>query len=408
MDDFLTRIARKALGTAPVVQPLTGSRYAPATDLSLPAISPSADRQPAEQTFGRDSQAAEGPSSANVRQIIRPAPSGDAVEAGMSFEESALPTEPHRQIRSHKESKEEALVRSGESTQTRADSLAQGLERSSTLIVGESSSANAEVEIPAAQTDDVRVATRRVKSVINSEPVVPAKDDSFDLSKVSSHREQTENQTVVSLARPGPTIEAKPPSRSERGSVNTPLIAPHGEKRLKANDSDSDVSTPFTAPSSPEAIDHEDAGQRRSAPLITPLRSETVDREVPSRAVERQRSTALKSEAVDREGPQLTDEKRSATLTVSSGSEAIDRKNFSRADASLVDQPIVRSVDQRLLSPKDVGDVHPASEKIIRVSIGRIEVRAVLPPSQPVESHDSPAPKLSLDEFLRQQNGRRR
>lgn len=45
---------------------------------------------------------------------------------------------------------------------------------------------------------------------------------------------------------------------------------------------------------------------------------------------------------------------------------------------------------------------------MIRVTIGRIEVRAVTQPSPPPQSSAPPAPKLSLDEFLQQHNGRRR
>lgn len=48
-----------------------------------------------------------------------------------------------------------------------------------------------------------------------------------------------------------------------------------------------------------------------------------------------------------------------------------------------------------------------SSPPVVRVTIGRIEVRAVMPPSPPVDAAASPAPKLSLDEYLRQQNGRR-
>jgi hypothetical protein len=45
--------------------------------------------------------------------------------------------------------------------------------------------------------------------------------------------------------------------------------------------------------------------------------------------------------------------------------------------------------------------------QLIRVTIGRIDVRAVTPPQPVIESPAPPGPKLSLDEFLRQHNGRR-
>jgi hypothetical protein len=44
---------------------------------------------------------------------------------------------------------------------------------------------------------------------------------------------------------------------------------------------------------------------------------------------------------------------------------------------------------------------------LIRVTIGRIDVRAVLPPAQPPRRTTSTRPKLTLDEYLKQRNGGR-
>jgi len=49
---------------------------------------------------------------------------------------------------------------------------------------------------------------------------------------------------------------------------------------------------------------------------------------------------------------------------------------------------------------------HPAP--VIRVTIGRIDVRAVLPPAQPPRQTTPARPKLTLDEYLKQRNGGRR
>ena len=45
---------------------------------------------------------------------------------------------------------------------------------------------------------------------------------------------------------------------------------------------------------------------------------------------------------------------------------------------------------------------------VIRVTIGRIDVRAVLPPAQSPRRITSTSPKLTLDEYLKQRNGGRR
>jgi hypothetical protein len=51
---------------------------------------------------------------------------------------------------------------------------------------------------------------------------------------------------------------------------------------------------------------------------------------------------------------------------------------------------------------------NPPIAPTIRVTIGRIEVRAVMPPAMPAKERTRPAPKLSLDEYLRSQNGGKR
>ena len=77
-------------------------------------------------------------------------------------------------------------------------------------------------------------------------------------------------------------------------------------------------------------------------------------------------------------------------------------------DVNSLAQPNARRADARLLSTPGERMADPSSDRVIRVTIGRIEVHAVTPPppSQPVETAPPPAPRLSLDEYLRQHNGR--
>jgi hypothetical protein len=49
-----------------------------------------------------------------------------------------------------------------------------------------------------------------------------------------------------------------------------------------------------------------------------------------------------------------------------------------------------------------------ASAPVIRVTIGRIDVRAVNAPAPPAQRATPPAPKLSLEEYLRSRGGRKR
>lgn len=82
-----------------------------------------------------------------------------------------------------------------------------------------------------------------------------------------------------------------------------------------------------------------------------------------------------------------------------------------RRDANPTNQSITRDADESLRSSPLRSSINSepraASEKIIRVTIGRIEVHAAPPVPPPVEAPAPPAPQMSLDEFLRQHNGRR-
>jgi hypothetical protein len=79
-----------------------------------------------------------------------------------------------------------------------------------------------------------------------------------------------------------------------------------------------------------------------------------------------------------------------------------------RNSGNTFDPPNARRADAQLLSTLDERMAEATSGRVIRVTIGRIEVHAVTPPPplQPVEAAPPPAPKLSLDDYLRQHNGR--
>lgn len=78
-----------------------------------------------------------------------------------------------------------------------------------------------------------------------------------------------------------------------------------------------------------------------------------------------------------------------------------------RSGPSLLDQPRSRHAEPRSPSVPEER-INTSSENVIRVTIGRIEVRAITAPLPPVESSGPPPPKVSLDEYLRQHKGRSR
>ncbi len=94
----------------------------------------------------------------------------------------------------------------------------------------------------------------------------------------------------------------------------------------------------------------------------------------------------------------------------------LDQPSFSlRDESSAPDNSMRRSVTARAISETSIseasisvrGEQDYPGPPTIRVTIGRIDVRAVTPPSPPVQPTAPTQPKLSLEEYLRQHNGRR-
>lgn len=88
--------------------------------------------------------------------------------------------------------------------------------------------------------------------------------------------------------------------------------------------------------------------------------------------------------------------------------EAIPEADPPSLPAPLFASAIKRADPQAMRPREPEHSTEPAAAPTIRVTIGRIDVRAVTPPSLPVEQPGPPAPRLSLDDYLRLHNGRTR
>jgi hypothetical protein len=76
------------------------------------------------------------------------------------------------------------------------------------------------------------------------------------------------------------------------------------------------------------------------------------------------------------------------------------------ASASIVVQPRVTAAQATELATQVASEpIPPAAPPTIRVTIGRVEVRAMLPPTPPARQTSRTAPSLSLDEYLRARRG---
>ncbi len=88
-------------------------------------------------------------------------------------------------------------------------------------------------------------------------------------------------------------------------------------------------------------------------------------------------------------------------LTVS----AADQSRRANAEPLVIrPQPLARADESNSRATEATNDT---AAPIIRVTIGRIDVRAVPAPTPTTRRAESPAPKLSLEEYLRSRTGRR-
>jgi hypothetical protein len=78
------------------------------------------------------------------------------------------------------------------------------------------------------------------------------------------------------------------------------------------------------------------------------------------------------------------------------------------AERSIGERPVAVSRRPQRLPLHEQPDAKPSAPPVIRVTIGRIEVRAPAPPPPPIETPGPPPPRISLDDYLQSHNGRAR
>jgi hypothetical protein len=338
MSDLLTRLAERALGIAPQVQPIITPRYARDADVpapDLPSVQESeilgqdSDAQPATpSSFGPTTHSPRGPGAQHVR---RPDPEGKT-DASATGEEADKATDPSA------------------------------------------------TELP----DERR-----------GEP-------------------------------PSPRVSAEEPSPSPTDASGVPDLTP-GRSRSSAEDP-----PPPSTRAGHEA--HSESGVRLTPPILSTSRSARVQvrsmSEVPAETfpsgesdVSRREDTSIstaREHGVRRAGPRstgrTTQEAQRASRTIESREPDPERPTENPPDAydafERTGTP-VRDHPERSESVEPGGSSSYSTrenafsrvEPTIRVTIGRIEVRAVSPPSPPPRRTKQPAPEMSLDDYLRARNG---
>lgn len=348
MTDFLQRVSLMALGLSPAVQPLVVSRYAP--DSHLPAPEPLPGEEPpfagsAEHASQPDTQSL-SPSrpSLTTEPVVRRAP-----------EQTAANSAQHQSM----------------------EPLSQA---SGTTNAAQSTGVSGSGAIPFYEPASPTRAPLNTAALIEPEKNAvtgPTEEESARVTPTRAVAEPWSAPTVYAESQPPPDIERRDIERMDvrdaplrrPDAVSAPAAAHQGADTFSANES---------APPAPV--------NERSAQARHSLGSEPIGR----------RHSAEDS-FTQRMG--FEHELQSGAMSEPELPRSNDANSFVRATASRADaQSLPSQYDRAADTP---------SGHVIRVTIGRIEVRAVPPPPLPsVEAVATPTPKLSLDEYLRQHNGR--
>ena len=345
MADFLERVSRMALGAAPVIQPLVASRYAPGAHVVVPEM--------LEREVTLESPAEASPTSVNeVPETARP--------------EGDDPGTPHA-----------SMPHAATADRRRAAARREDLNEIAPAVV-ETPPSRRQPSVDAknltgADTNRVQELVEHVHASeempFHGEPGKPLSPPAI----IEQGRPDIVNRFVEPAAvRTDPD---RPPHVVEPPAVTGQRLESVVEEHVRfqnpiRNDSGHQ---PISAERGVMTGDREDAG--------------AVSASVP-RAFEPSLSPRAYSEV---ETQERMIRPRATSLRLGSHEPESSTARHTEADA--------RAARQH-------GPEPASSRPVVRVTIGRVEVRAVLPPALPVQTPGAPAPKLSLDEYLRQHSGR--
>lgn len=359
MSDFLTRVSEAALGVSRAAKPLVASRYAPGPREPVLYLETVVD----QSTVGGLVSAAKSNESADRRAALN-----EVVNAHEQTWES--------------ETRVEDRVGSSET---------RGMESVNALPAH---AATAWQQEPSETVQPVEHITEQKEVSVPTPP-----DDRMSVNAKVSFR---------------PTAVAVPESASKpEGQLTSSLIAPLSVRSITIEAAETQTATDA------KAVGETEAGKRPSSPSIAPADRPNVDDGTRDVVVEDKLDVAV-SEVVragdDRQRPLKRVNEAAVVPTRSDEVSRTDpERHLDQSSSSLRDEwNAPDSSARRSLTARAISETAHIADRgakdgpsIIRVTIGRIDVRAVTPPLPPVQPTAPAQPTLSLEEYLRQHKGRR-
>ncbi|MBC8028997.1 MAG: hypothetical protein H7Z16_02710 [Pyrinomonadaceae bacterium] len=437
MSDFLTRASEAALGVRRVVQPLIASRYGPAPREPRLEMETVLDQSPAVgmvsdaksgEVAGRPQISASNYSLAVYDQAAesraRVEDRTASPETSVMETATALPTQP---VTGRQDGVASTMQPQEYSTQpTRAM-------ETDTALPAQPVTGRQGGVAPAMQPEEYSTQSTRAMetdTVLPAQPVTERQDgvvsamqpDESSALSTTEPKEVSISTASEGRASPNTKVSIRPaavtvpesygePHRQRTTAAGAPLAMQSmsieaAETQPMAAAGKSEVrelpSIPTLEPADRSDLNGSAAG-KRNAPVQPKL-------DVAARVVVRE------GDPVQRPLKRVKESEMATTKGNEVGSTDPDSYLYHplstvRDERGSPDDSARRSFATRHVSPSsttsDRGARDAAGPPIIRVTIGRIEVRAAAPPTPPLETAPPPKPKMSLDEYLRQHNGRR-
>lgn len=407
MTDFLDRLASSILGEAPVAQPLIAPRFAPGAEIFAPDTPMADDLHAAPSPTGYEQ------SSDTMSSIAPPVTAFPPIE------------ERHPADLQHGEQGTLSIEQAAQRSQELAHAAdfrnkpAQEPQRGTAAAVPLAAFGTAHAAAPQAHLHDLETKNLPASAPEPTRELRAQKSESPPPAGPATSR--LEVQRIAPLdAREQPVgVEPSHLEKSTRPQV-TPVVRETGE--ILPPDEIHGVAQ-FSESISPErrsARDPSNVESRRTGPdrMATPLADSPVrplERPPSLRTPDALEADRRTSDVVGEKHDERIVEQQPAREVTLAPAEVEPPEGAAQVRYASRGARVVRPERISALGHADSTTHAPASDKApgiqaaptIKVTIGRIEVRAVSPPQSQPQETALPAPKLSLDDYLKSLRGRR-
>jgi hypothetical protein len=410
MTDFLSRLADRILGDAPGAEPLIAPHFAQGAEIFGPDAIPFAVTQTDGYRYGDEQES----------DAISPGPLLDT--SYMFVEETESPRLKREEAESGQQPPRKQQPAKARSTPTPHSDMEEGL----TLSLLPSRPAE---NFPASMTErdrDSRLPTRAISPPVISlateqQPSeMEARDLSAGIEPLQSEKEiqrEIPQREVSKLIKQH--VEARPADETRKDMplsdrAQAPVRSTKESTRLEARSNEQQKSLAHRPETAARQIERASSGNPSDAQVTKQKTSNRYGANKAVKSAEVEKPLARPAASLSVEGVVPVP---AVPVEYDSGGSKIVRPEKitprGRADSPLratisTARPNIHTTPNVQTAPNIQTAPNTQTAPTIKVTIGRIEVRAVLPPAPRAQEKALPAPRMSLDDYLKSVSGERR